>query len=285
MLNWKSRLYVNLSVLVLGSSAWQPVEAQADATRSTFELFTYRDAALGTAVLLSALFARRLDERLSLRIQDSSTQANARLHRISGIVRTTAAPGALIIGTSMYAAGRLTHEEHLAALGLHGTEALVVGELVGGVMKGLIGRQRPYVKPQNSHSFEFLRGFGGGDAYRSFPSGHTLAAFAAAAAVTSETSGWWPGTRWIIGPVLFTGAGLTGLSRMYDNRHWASDVIVGAGIGTFAGLKVVRYANTHDNRVDKLLLSGSIVPENGGGHAFHWSILPGISRPNGSRPR
>jgi membrane-associated phospholipid phosphatase len=117
------------------------------------------------------------------------------------------------------------------------------------------------------------------------PSGHTLAAFAAAAAVTSETSGWWPATRWVIGPVLFTGAGVTGLSRMYDNRHWASDVIVGAGIGTFAGLKVVRYVNAHaDNRVDKLLLTGSIVPQYGGGHAFHWSILPGISLPNGSRP-
>jgi membrane-associated phospholipid phosphatase len=285
MPHWKSRLQVSLSALLF-ATALQPAGAQSDTTRAKFELFTSRDAALGAAVLVGALFARRLDERLSLRIQDSSTQANARLHRISGIVRTTAAPGALIIGTSMYAVGRLTREEHLAALGLHGTEALVVGELVGGVMKGLIGRQRPYVMPQNSHSFEFLRGFGGGDPYRSFPSGHTLAAFAAAAAVTSETSGWWPGTRLVIGPVLFTGAGLTGLSRMYDNRHWASDVIVGAGIGTFAGLKVVRYANAHaDNRVDKLLLTGSIVPLNEGGHAFHWSILPGVSLPNGSRPR
>ena len=259
----------------------QPLHAQTDSTPK-FELFTYRDAALGSAVLLSALLARRLDEKLSLRIQDSSTQANRRLHLISGIVRTTAAPGALIIGTSMYAAGRLTREEHLAALGLHGTEALIIGEVIGGGLKGVIGRQRPYVKPQNSHSFGFLRGFGGGDPFRSFPSGHTLAAFAAAAAVSSETSGWWPDTRWVIGPVLYTGAALTGASRMYDNRHWASDVIVGAGIGTFAGLKVVRYVYAHpDNRVDKLLLTASFVPTPTG-HAFHWSILPGVSLPSGA---
>ena len=270
-----------MSALLL-VTALAPAGAQSDTTPK-FELFTYRDAALGTAVLAGALLARRLDERLSLRIQDSSTQANRKLHLISGIVRTTAAPGALIIGTSMYAVGRLTREEHLAALGLHGTEALIVGEAIGGVMKGLIGRQRPYVMPQNSHSFEFLRGFGGGDQYRSFPSGHTLAAFAAAAAVSSETAGWWPETRWVIGPVLFTGATLTGASRMYDNRHWASDVVVGAGIGTFAGLKVVRYVNAHPgNRPDKLLLTGSIVPTPTG-HAFHWSILPGVSLPRAAR--
>ena len=281
MLHLRSRLYASLSSLLL-VTALQSVHAQADTTPK-FELFTYRDAALGAAILGGALLARRLDERLSLRIQDSSTQANRRLHLISGIVRTTAAPGALIIGTSMYAAGRLTREEHLAALGLHGTEALIIGEAIGGVMKGVIGRQRPYVTPQNSHSFGFLRGFGGGDPYRSFPSGHTLAAFAAAAAVTSETSGWWPATRWVIGPTLFTGAALTGASRMYDNRHWASDVIVGAGIGTFAGLKVVRYVNARpDNRLDKLLLTASLVPTPTG-HALHWSILPGVALPSGPR--
>ena len=70
---------------------------------------------------------------------------------------------------------------------------------------------------------------------------------------------------------------------MYDNRHWASDVIVGAGIGTFAGLKVVRYVNARpDNRLDKLLLTGSFVPTPTG-HAFHWSILPGVTLPSGPR--
>jgi membrane-associated phospholipid phosphatase len=111
--------------------------------------------------------------------------------------------------------------------------------------------------------------------YRSFPSGHATSAFAAAAAVSSETSRWWPETRWIIGPILYTGAALTGVSRMYNNRHWASDVLVGAGIGTFAGLKVVRYHHTHPgNRLDKWLLAGSLVPTDDGGHTLRWSIMP-----------
>ena len=281
MSHTKARIHSSLLALLL-VSALEPARAQADTTQSV-PLFTAGDAVLGGAVLVGALLARRLDERISLRIQDSSTQANAKLHLVSTVVRTTAAPGALIIGTTMYAAGRLSKEQHLEALGLHGTEALILGEVVGGVIKGVIGRQRPFVKPQNSHSFGFLRGFGGGDEYRSFPSGHTLAAFAAAATVTSETSGWWPQTRWVIGPALYTGATFTGLSRMYDNRHWASDVIVGAGIGTFAGLKVVRYVNAHQNRVDKLLLTASVVPLTGGGHTVHWSLLPGAALPSGPR--
>jgi hypothetical protein len=62
---------------------------------------------------------------------------------------------------------------------------------------------------------------------------------------------------------------------MYNNRHWASDVIIGAAIGTFAGLKVVRFNGTHTgNRVDRFFLAGSLVPAPDGGHAVHLSLLP-----------
>lgn len=277
MPHWIRRTHLTLPALLF-ATALSPARAQSDTTPSAVPLFTYRDGALASGVILAALFARRLDEHYAQRLQDSSTQANEKLHKLATFVRTTAAPGAFVIGTTMYITGRVAKNDHLASLGLHGTEALVLGEVTGGVLKGLIGRQRPYVTPQNSHSFGFLRGFAGGDQYRSFPSGHALAAFAAAAAVSSETSGWWPNTRWIFGPALFGGATLTAVSRMYDNKHWASDVIVGAGLGTFAGLKVVRYNSAHPgSKLDKWLLSGSIVPAEGGGHALRWSLVPGVS--------
>jgi membrane-associated phospholipid phosphatase len=74
---------------------------------------------------------------------------------------------------------------------------------------------------------------------------------------------------------MYGGAALVGVSRMYNTRHWASDVIIGAGIGTFAGLKVVRFNRSHaGNRVDRFFISGSLVPEPGGGHSLHFSLLP-----------
>ena len=275
MPSWLRRTLPVLLTL-LAQVPFADASAQADSTRSSISLFTYRDVLLAGAVSVGALLVRPLDESYSKRLQDSSTQANRKLHVLATIVRTTTAPGALIIGTTMYVSGRAFKNEHATELGLRGTEALVLGELVGGVMKGVIGRQRPYVQPQNSHSFGFMRGFLGGDSLRSFPSGHSLAAFAAAAAVTSETSGWWPNTRWIIGPALYGGAAVTAVSRMYDNRHWASDVIVGAGLGTFAGLKVVRYHNAHPGTfVDRWLLKGSLTPNAEGGMSLHWAVMPG----------
>lgn len=257
-----------------------PVQAQGDArpAPSGAALFTYRDVLLAGGIVAATLAVRPADEHYARRLQDSSTQANAKLRRLAAFVRTTAAPGAPIIGATMYVAGRLAKNDRMAQLGLHGTEALLIGEGAGSVLKGIFGRQRPSVKPQNAQSFDFFRGFFGGDQFRSFPSGHTVAAFAAAASVTSETAGWWPNSRWIIGPAMYGGAALAGASRMYNNRHWASDVIIGAGVGTFAGLKVVRYHRAHPRTgFDRWLLAGSIVPGPSGGHVLRWSVLPDLS--------
>jgi membrane-associated phospholipid phosphatase len=262
-----------LLALVLGAAAPGVARAQAD-TLSPRRLFTGADALLVGGIMVGARLIHPLDAHYMRRLQDSSTQANRKLQVLSTIVRTTAAPGAWIIGGSMYAAGRLSGNTKLADLGLHGTEALMVGEVTATAMKLAIGRARPYVNG-NPNDYEFGRGFKSGD-YKSFPSGHSVAAFAAAAAVSSETSRWAPGSRWIIGPVMYGGAALVGMSRMYNNQHWASDVIVGAGIGTLAGLKVVRYQHSHPgNRLDKWLLSGSLVPTGDGGRSLRWSLLPG----------
>mgnify|MGYP003299304791 CR=1 FL=1 len=63
---------------------------------------------------------------------------------------------------------------------------------------------------------------------------------------------------------------------MYNNQHWASDVIMGAGIGTFAGLKVVRFHDSRpNNRIDRLFLTAALVPDDAGGRALRWSLVPG----------
>jgi membrane-associated phospholipid phosphatase len=260
--------------------------AQADTIGPPIPLFTYRDAVLAGGLALVTLAARPFDDHYAARLQDSSTQANRKLQGLATFVRTVATPGSYYIGGTMYAVGRLSKNDKLADLGWHGTEALIVGELTAFVLKGTIGRQRPSVRPRDANSYKLFRGFSREDRYRSFPSGHATSAFAAAAAVSSETSRWWPESRWIIGPVLFTGAALTGVSRMYNNRHWASDVLVGAGIGTFAGLKVVRYHHSHaGNRLDRWMLAGSLVPAPDGGQTVRWSIIPAPAAFTSTRPR
>jgi membrane-associated phospholipid phosphatase len=259
--------------LWLCAAAPMAVRAQAD-SGAVGPLFTYRDAILAGTFAIAARAVHPLDDYYARRLQDSSTQANHKLQLLATFVRRTAAPGSYIIGGTMYAIGRLADNRKLASLGLHGTEALVVGEATATVLKALVGRQRPYVQPRDANSYQLFRGVGGND-YRSFPSGHAVAAFAAAAAVTAETSRNAPGSTWLVAPVMYGGAALVGVSRMYNNQHWASDVLVGAGIGTFAGLKVVRFHDSHrNNRIDRFFLAASLVPDDRGGHTLRWSVLP-----------
>ena len=65
---------------------------------------------------------------------------------------------------------------------------------------------------------------------RSFPSGHTATAFMMATMLSKEYRHKSP---WIsVGA--YTVAAATGLSRIANNRHWMSDVMVGAGIGVLS---------------------------------------------------
>jgi membrane-associated phospholipid phosphatase len=262
-----------------------PVSAQSDSTSGGGgggQLFTYRDALLAGGVVLGARLVHPLDDYWARRLQDSSTQQSRKLQALATFVRTTAAPGSYIIGGTMYLTGRVAKNRKLASLGLHGLEGLLVGEATGSVLKGIVGRQRPFVLPQDANSYKLLRGFREGNPYRSFPSGHSVAAFAAAAAVTAETSRNDPSSTWYVAPIMYGGAALVGISRMYNNQHWASDVLIGAGIGTFAGLKVVRFNDAHPgNRADRIFLTGSVSPAPDGGHTLTLSLVPGtlLGRP------
>ncbi len=66
-----------------------------------------------------------------------------------------------------------------------------------------------------------------GSAYSSFPSGHTTEAFASAEFLRMEYRNISP----LIGWAGYAMAGMTGYLRMYNNKHWFSDVVAGAGVG------------------------------------------------------
>jgi membrane-associated phospholipid phosphatase len=228
--------------------------------------FTEKDALLAGGFALGTVLMFPLDKHFALQLRDSSTQANRFFKRASTGVELIASPGAYIIGGTMYVVGRVGHFDRIADLGWHGTEAVLFADGVTFVLKGVVGRQRPFLSNgQDPDNMKFGKGFTSGD-WTSFPSGHSTTAFAAAAAVTNETTRWWPRSTWFIGPLMYTGATAVGLSRMYHSKHWGSDVVLGAAIGTFSGRKVVQYAHGHPgNLFDRVMLRTSVLPDGHGG--------------------
>lgn len=250
------------------------LEAQATGAQDTTALhdratlFTIKDAALaaGFAGLTVAMFP--LDKSITQRLQHD-TIAMGYVDRGATTFELLSVPGAYIIGPAIYVYGRYAHHAGAQDLGLHSTEAVILATGITGVLKGVLGRSRPYVTGDTKpNDFSFGKGFVGEDR-ASFPSAHTAIAFAAASSVTSELAHLWPGHTTIVAPVLYGGATLVGVGRMYHNKHWASDVALGAGLGIFSGLKVVRFAHDHPNNYfDRILLHASVAPDGNGGTAI-----------------
>lgn len=239
------------AVLLCGATA-QQLAAQADSARP---FLRWRDAAILGAFTAATFAVAPMDTRIARELQDPDVQANRSMRRVAHAVETITEPGSLIIGATLYAYGSLADKPRVAELGLRGTEALVIGGTVGIVIKGIAGRARPARDVNEPDDYQLMRGFTKGDPFQAFPSGHSIVAFSVASSVTSQMKHWKPGSEWLVGPLLYGGAATVAWSRMYDNRHWASDVLAGAAIGTFTGLKVVHWhINNPGSRLDRIFL-------------------------------
>jgi membrane-associated phospholipid phosphatase len=235
------------------------VNAQAqvqDTINKKTPLLVGKDALILGAFLIGTAAVAPIDLQIASRLQDPGTQENQFLRRAATGFRLLGDPGSFVTGTSVYLIGRAGGNRRVQAVGLHSVESILFADVLGGTIKMLAGRQRPFVDVKTPYSFQLWRGFSG-DQYRSFPSGHTITAFAFASTVTRESQFWWPHSAWYVGTVFYGGASLVGLSRIYNNQHWASDVMAGAALGTIVGLKVVKYTHSHPgNHIDRELIKG-----------------------------
>jgi undecaprenyl-diphosphatase len=108
--------------------------------------------------------------------------------------------------------------------------AVLIPNAIGEILKGVIGRGRPFVggAPDAFHYSHFAWT----EAYASFPSGHAVTAFALAFALAS-LSPKWRVTIWAY-------AVLIAITRLVLLAHHPSDVLAGALVGVL-GAMVVRY--------------------------------------------
>ncbi len=123
---------------------------------------------------------------------------------------------------------------------LAGTEAFVVSALSVEILKLAFGRHRPYQEtPANPRKW-------GGPfhswGYNSMPSGHTTVAFSVATVFASA----YKDKPWVA--VLSYGIATgVGLSRIYTDDHWSSDVLIGAALGYAIGKTVYHVMKGNKN--------------------------------------
>ncbi len=178
-----------------------------------------------------------------------------------------------IVG-GFYIYGELGNNSRAKKVGLLGIKTFVLSGVINYVFKETFHRHRPYQVKEELKNGEIaaltqyevdgpfaaktdfsslkgiVKGFKDEFNYTSFPSGHTVSAFAIATIIASEYND----HKWV--PVVsYSIATLAGLSRINDDKHWASDVFMGAALG-YGMAKLIYNHNNWGVKMTPVVSSG-----------------------------
>ncbi len=107
------------------------------------------------------------------------------------------------------------------------TQGIVMG------LKYFTGRERPSGH-RGAYFFKMLD-FSPGQNSLSFPSGHAATAFAFSSVIANQYPKWW------VKIIVYSAATSVAWSRVNDNVHFTSDVLVGSAIGWYVGTTLTKF--------------------------------------------
>jgi membrane-associated phospholipid phosphatase len=137
-----------------------------------------------------------------------------------------------IVGT-FYLYGEVFKDPRAKSTALDSIAATAIGPgIIVNATKYLIGRGRP-TDGKGAYDFQPFSG------HDSFLSGHTTEAFTLASVISEHYDALW------VKVAAYGLAGTVGYARLNNNRHWTSDVLAGAVVGTYVGKTVVHFNREH----------------------------------------
>lgn len=142
--------------------------------------------------------------------------------------------GVIAVPVALYGFGHFEQSEHAREAGILGGEALVDGVVVEQGMKLMFWRERPALDGAHGRFFQSNVGTDS-----SFPSSHSVLAWATASTIASEYT-----SRWTQLAVYSAATGVS-LTRVLGQQHFPSDVLVGSAAGWLVGHYVVRRHRRH----------------------------------------
>jgi membrane-associated phospholipid phosphatase len=197
-----------------------------------------------TAITFAWSFADEPIQQSALRLKSRNTGLNdisKGLSDFGGIYEVFTVAG---IG----AYGLISSNNKLVNTTLLASQAYITGGTMMTLIKFLTGRTRPSYYPAGVEAEpRFLGPFhrklndaNGTNENSSFPSGHATVAFAVATVFATE----YKDKPWV-SIVSYTTASLIGASRITENKHWITDVIVGTALGYVTGKLVDKNYNEY----------------------------------------
>ena len=201
----------------------------------------------GAAAALATLSVA--DEPLS----DAAREHGPSFGSFGEVVGERGGGGSLVLLGGFYLAGAIGKDSKAKNVCLDGLVASLIADgMITPLVATLAGRDRP-TEERGAYSFHPFEG-------RSFPSGHATQAFAVAAVIATSYDQVW------IKATAYGAATLTAYGRLRRGKHFLTDVVAGAAIGTLVGRSVVRF--------NRKLRSGEREPER---TAARLTVVPMVS--------
>jgi membrane-associated phospholipid phosphatase len=129
-----------------------------------------------------------------------------------------------------YTVGALIKDQKVKETGVMMTELLLTTLLVQQPLRVIVGRARPYTNEDNLTFNPFTTD----GEYGSFISGHTWSAVGLSYILAEQID------HPVATAILYTLAIVTPISRMADDKHWFSDVLIGGALGYYSARSIVK---------------------------------------------
>ncbi len=165
------------------------------------------------------------DESLS----DSARERGPTSGFVGDVYNQFGGGGSFLILGGFYLAGVIGKDSKAKDVCLDGLAASMIATgMITPVIGTVVGRERP-TEEQGAYSFKPFEG-------RSFPSGHSTQAFAVASVIATSYDQLW------VKAAAYGLATMTAWERVRRGKHFPTDVVAGAAIGTLVGHSVVRFS-------------------------------------------
>ncbi len=170
-----------------------------------------------------------VDQDLTDWSQEAKTEGSERVSKFFEVFGNGRYP--VFTTAALYGLGAITKKEKPKRVSLLILESYLITGITAQVVKFVTSRERPW----SNEPYNVWGGPTFTDPGASFFSGHSSTVWATAVVFAME----YESHKWVA-PVAYSIATLSSLSRIHDNAHWATDVLVGSAAGYFMTRTIVK---------------------------------------------